>query len=1401
MAPDGAHQGHRDNRASRKPLREAAGRGAHGTRRELVKRLAKASSAGSNLRHGYLIATLLAFVLFPASATAVPSRAELGFSPITGAGTGVTLHAPSGLAVDEANGNVFLNDGSSEGNVTDIFGAEGGTPAGVASPYQITGFVFGNEPSGVVVDNSASSPSKGVLYIVDVVHSKVKKFTRNSGSELYEPAGELTATGPAFVEPLGAAVDSDGNVYVSDYGSSSVVEFSPSGSQIGRIPTNTTVGSPSALAFDDAGDLFVEGYGDGDLYKYPANGAGEIDPAVFLQVMPSGAEGIAVNPATNDLFVGQGDNVTQFDATSLAEELRFGSGVLALDSRTRIAVNSATERIYVSNRGNKDVTVFGGITTLAGVSAEAPTNPAASTATLVGRVNPDGLAVSECKFEYGPTTAYGESLPCEGAIPADSVDHEVSGVISGLISETTYHFRVAVTNANGTNYSSDQSFVTPGAVRGLATQPASSVANVTATLNGTLDPDGEPITDCHFDYGPSTSYGESVPCAPDPGSGSGPVSVHADISSLSVETTYHFRLVASNAQGTTQGADETFQTLPAVTDLVTQGASAIGNSAATLNGTLDPDGEPITDCHFDYGPSTSYGQSVPCAPDPGSGSGPVSVHAEVTGLEEGATYHFRLQASNGFGTTLGADETLLTASPAIAETTGSQVRTANAVRFDSRLNPENGSTNYHFEYGTEGPCDANACTSTTPQSAGSGLGIVLVSQWVHGLQPDTTYHYRVVADNGNPAGASFGNDMTVTTRASDASLSHGHFPGPPGSDRAYEQVSLPDTGGNPVTGAVSIADDGNRVFYKVAGGTPISETGTFISSLFAERTSSGWHSENIYPKRNELSGTSWFAPAGRGDLSDQIAFNFNNVTSASSIWRLRPGTPPVKIYEPEHNGQLEEPLLFAHDALRVVAVMAGSLDPEHPVDPNPPSGAFGRNLYDVTSGSPRLVDVMPDGSVPACGVSQGNGSVVNIPEVGIQRASNWVSSDGTRVYFPTRGSNCSNSTQLYMHEFASEETKLLSGPPVSGPSCNAGFLKSNEEAVFFYTKTRLVTEDTAPESCNGEFGEELALDADVYRYDLATETLACLTCLMSGQAVDSSSPIVSDDGSRVYFHSPKTLYPGATEGLYRLNVTTGNLAFVAAGVNAGEEAGSGQAISPDGSVIALASESPTLNAVGGQQNGGTRQYYLYDDLDRSLNCVSCPGDGSLPAGEVELSLAQPSEGLVASGANKNALAANGIFAFVTGTALVGADQDSPSQSSGRANDAYEWRDGQQFLVTDGLTGGAGITGISANGRDIFFLQEAQLTPDALDGYARIYDARIGGGIDFPPAAKPCPLEVCQGTPKGAPEEAAPGTGSFVGPDSAHKSSQKKKKHRHVKQRHHKKHKAKNRAKNDRGALR
>jgi hypothetical protein len=90
---------------------------------------------------------------------------------------------------------------------------------------------------------------------------------------------------------------------------------------------------------------------------------------------------------------------------------------------------------------------------------------------------------------------------------------------------------------------------------------ASSVTQTTATLYATVNPNWGDVIRCEFDYGPTERFTNSAPCAALPGSGGNPVAVSAAITGLAASTTYHFRIVATNSGGTSDGIGETFTTM------------------------------------------------------------------------------------------------------------------------------------------------------------------------------------------------------------------------------------------------------------------------------------------------------------------------------------------------------------------------------------------------------------------------------------------------------------------------------------------------------------------------------------------------------------------------------------------------------------------------------------------------------------------------------------------------------------------------------------------------------------------------------------------------------------------------------------------------------------------------
>jgi len=93
--------------------------------------------------------------------------------------------------------------------------------------------------------------------------------------------------------------------------------------------------------------------------------------------------------------------------------------------------------------------------------------------------------------------------------------------------------------------------------------------------------------------------------------------------------------------------------IPIVT---TDPATEVGQTTATLNGTLEADGGEACDCGFEYGETTAYGTTTVTQ----SKTTGETFSQEVLGLKGGTVYHFRAIATNSEGTSYGADRTFHT---------------------------------------------------------------------------------------------------------------------------------------------------------------------------------------------------------------------------------------------------------------------------------------------------------------------------------------------------------------------------------------------------------------------------------------------------------------------------------------------------------------------------------------------------------------------------------------------------------------------------------------------------------------------------------------------------------------------------------------------------------------------
>jgi hypothetical protein len=188
------------------------------------------------------------------------------------------------------------------------------------------------------------------------------------------------------------------------------------------------------------------------------------------------------------------------------------------------------------------------------------------TATLEGSVNPSKSPVKRCYFKWGTESTYGKEIPCK-TLPPESPETEVSAELTGLAMNTEYHYAVVLETGIGTFEGQDEHFRTeePVAVGAPAvvTDAASAITQSGAELHGEVNPKGPATADCHFEWGTDTGYGHTAPCAPSAPAGSSGTVVSAALTGLTADTTYHFRMAASNpGSATSYGADGTFTTLP-----------------------------------------------------------------------------------------------------------------------------------------------------------------------------------------------------------------------------------------------------------------------------------------------------------------------------------------------------------------------------------------------------------------------------------------------------------------------------------------------------------------------------------------------------------------------------------------------------------------------------------------------------------------------------------------------------------------------------------------------------------------------------------------------------------------------------------------------------------------------
>ena len=338
---------------------------------------------------------------------------------------------------------------------------------------------------------------------------------------------------------------------------------------------------------------------------------------------------------------------------------------------------------------------------------------------------------------------------------------------SNMAGNTLYAVRIesTATDANGLGIQGAfESRFTTGATSSLAkpsinSASASNIAETAATLNATVTANGV-ATAVSFEYGTTSSLG-STTSSQSIGGGSSPVSVSANLTGLLANTTYYYRAVATNTQGTTTGNTLSFTTATALPLVSTTPATFVGTSGANINGDVNPNGL-ASSVYFEWGDRSDLLSSSSTPQAIGSGTNLLSNFWRLEGLSPDSTYFFRIVTLNvisgvtnkTYGSTLSFKT--LPVKPTVTTLGVTNVLT-NAATLQGAVNPNGSPTSFYFEYGST-PAYGS---STVAQDAGSGSNVISLSAAVTGLTSGQAYYYRAVASNS--FGVSYGTDQSFYT--------------------------------------------------------------------------------------------------------------------------------------------------------------------------------------------------------------------------------------------------------------------------------------------------------------------------------------------------------------------------------------------------------------------------------------------------------------------------------------------------------------------------------------------------------------------------------------------------------------------------------------------------------------
>jgi hypothetical protein len=1292
------------------------------------------------------------------------------------------------------------------------------------------------------------------------------------------------ATGGLFSTPRGVAINQTGNggvaagsFYIVDSGNNRIQQFGPGGAfvrawgwavkdgeaefQVCNVAANCKAGSsgsnagqmssPQGIAVNQAnGNLFVSDQGNRRIDVFGPTGTfqgafgwGAFDGSAALQFCTTAigchAPG-ATAPASGNVGGGQfGETI----------------GDLAVD---------ATGKVYVADSFSRRIQVFTPSltgTAVTGVSFTSAFGWGANTGAAAFEV----CTTATCKAPAAAGAGLGQfaaSSPTEVAVDSegnvfalDAGNKRVQEFSSVPAPITAAFGSTALTTAFGT-----------GALQNLAIDSASHVY-----VSGANSANAGKVAVLEMDHSGSAveTHGTDVAAISSGGLAVAPFALGGNI-----------YLTSSKIQGL-YVLNNTAPTIEAATGLSAHGA--------VLHGTVVSNNVEVK-YHFEYSRDNgltwtkfpAVDASVPVT------AGSVPVEQTATGLFAKTTYLVRLVATRPAGSFALTSSQLsfqtLGSAPTISEVAAGSINDTTA-RLVAVINPETQPTTYRFEYGTNTSYGSVVPTEASKASAGSGSTPNVLSEEISGLQPGTTYHFRVVAINAT--GQSESADQTFTTLAAHA------------TSRSYELVSPADDesydtypGGNNLLAKVPdvglTSTDGRCTTYELAGqGTPPSIPGMLVDGdgydpIVACRTADGWVSRAPGANRTDCvyngeliigegRGVTSFGLSADGnrsmlylactgdklDLSEGFDQQGIALGNENGLWGVELSTNAVDYLTGTYNGS---GTMVPRTDQRSTEFSGGSADL--------------KTVYFLTGGP--LLPGVPDSATQYVwrhdGGNNGTTTLISKTEAGVPVTASAaqtsrgrpgaVSRDGSSVTFTTAGKMVGDGVTTGDLNAVDDVYQVRNGQPTW--ISKTAFTGTPQTAVahIFESATpngrQVVISSLEKMVGNGTSTGDLDTAKDLYLYneeatsgqelsrvsvvDPSCAAAAPGTCndnaataASSGGGVGSNGSAanfvgLSVDGTHVFFTSGDVLNPFDTdtqESLYVRNVTAGTTQYVApVGINVttannGTDAGlttskslvnnstagayrnTALRMSENGTVaeIMLATNQLLPGALGGTDSDNLGDLYIWREdagptWQEHLRRVR---QGFAPSANTSTV-----ETMGCTGENCRRMTTDGseVF-FQTNDTLVSEDADhgvpvagSPCGELGATGcDVYEidTRSGRIRLVSAPSSSplNSAYMGTSVSGDDVFITTGETLDPsrDVDREHVDVYDARTGAV--FPPAPGPTECsggDACQGPAANAPFEPSPGSASHVGPSNSTPVYHQKKKHhkKHHKKKHHKK---------------